>query len=166
MHTLSPLPSGTTEISYTFIPTPYGEALLLHIMGHICGLYFITQDHRKALAEAQKDYPIKMIENANISPELFSSTHQKLFVKGTPFQIKVWQALLTIRCGATQTYRDIAEEIGHPQSSRAVGNAIGRNPISLLIPCHRVIKKDGTLGGYRFGQNIKKRILEDELNGN
>lgn len=86
-------------------------------------------------------------------------------VKGTPFQLAVWQALRAIPYGQTRSYADIAAGIGKPAAVRAVGTAIGANPILIAIPCHRVIGKNGTLTGYRGGLEMKKRLLELEQNG-
>jgi AraC family transcriptional regulator, regulatory protein of adaptative response / methylated-DNA-[protein]-cysteine methyltransferase len=85
-----------------------------------------------------------------------------LFLIGAPFQIKVWEALLRIPSGHVTTYSDIATVIGHPKAVRAVGTAIGRNPISLLIPCHRALRKDGALGGYHWGLTLKRAMLAHE----
>lgn len=82
--------------------------------------------------------------------------------KGTPFQQKVWAALQTIGYGQTVSYKDIAEQIGKPAAFQAVGQANGKNPIPILIPCHRVIASDGSLGGYSFGLDVKRRLLELE----
>lgn len=81
---------------------------------------------------------------------------------GTPFQKKVWAALLTIKRGETKTYSDVAKMIGAPTAVRAVASAIARNNIAILIPCHRVIRSDGTLGEYRWGKEIKKKLLQSE----
>jgi AraC family transcriptional regulator, regulatory protein of adaptative response / methylated-DNA-[protein]-cysteine methyltransferase len=78
-------------------------------------------------------------------------TETPLFLIGAPFQIKVWEALLRVPTGHVTTYSDIARAIGHPQAVRAVGTAVGRNPISWLIPCHRALRKSGGLGGYHWG---------------
>ena len=85
-----------------------------------------------------------------------------LFLIGAPFQIKVWEALLTIPSGHVTTYSEIAETIGHPKAVRAVGTAVGRNPISWLIPCHRALRKSGGLGGYHWGIPIKRAMLAYE----
>ncbi|MGB0454818.1 MAG: methylated-DNA--[protein]-cysteine S-methyltransferase [Bacteriovoracaceae bacterium] len=85
------------------------------------------------------------------------------FVKGTDFQLKVWEALLEIPEGAVSTYKEIASFIGHPKAVRAVGTAIGANPIAYLIPCHRVIRGTGIIGDYRWGSEAKKAILLREL---
>ena len=85
-----------------------------------------------------------------------------LYVRGTPFQLSVWQALLTIPTAVTQTYTEIAQRIGKPKAVRAVGSAIGANPIAYCIPCHRVIRQNGELGGYRWGIACKRNMLHHE----
>ncbi|MFN7050890.1 MAG: methylated-DNA--[protein]-cysteine S-methyltransferase, partial [Gemmobacter sp.] len=82
-----------------------------------------------------------------------------LYLIGAPFQIKVWEALLSIPSGHVTTYSDIARVIGHPAAVRAVGTAVGRNPVSLLIPCHRALRKSGGLGGYHWGLPVKRAML-------
>ena len=82
-----------------------------------------------------------------------------LLVRGTNFQIQVWRALLQLPFGSVASYRTIAAQVGHPAAARAVGNAIGANPIAWLIPCHRVIRGSGTFGAYRWGENRKAAIL-------
>jgi methylated-DNA-[protein]-cysteine S-methyltransferase len=85
-----------------------------------------------------------------------------LSFKGTEFQKKVWNVLLHIPCGKTLTYAEIARSIDHPKAYRAVGSANGKNPLPIIIPCHRVIASDGSLGGYAYGLNIKKKLLDIE----
>lgn len=87
---------------------------------------------------------------------------QKIRTIGTPFQEAVWQALLEIPCGAVQTYSDIAAKINHPKAVRAVGTAIGANPVSILIPCHRVLPKAGGVGQYYWGADMKSALLKLE----
>lgn len=97
--------------------------------------------------------------------KFFKNKPHQLKIKietGTPFQQKVWKALLEIPYGQTCSYQEIAKKINHPKAVRAVGTAIGKNPIPILIPCHRVIKKDGQLGNYTGGNHIKKLLLEVE----
>lgn len=85
-------------------------------------------------------------------------------IRGTPFQMSVWKNLTKIPYGETRTYKEIAENIGKPKAVRAVANAIGRNPLPILIPCHRVIGSDGKLHGYRYGIEIKRKLLAIEKN--
>jgi O-6-methylguanine DNA methyltransferase len=81
---------------------------------------------------------------------------------GTPFQLKVWQALLTIRYGELVSYKAIAEAIGSPKATRAVGGAVGKNPIPIIVPCHRCVGSDGSLTGFGGGLDIKKRLIDLE----
>ena len=83
----------------------------------------------------------------------------KVLLKGTPFQLKVWEALLKIPAGCLLAYKDVAERVGDSKASRAVGTAVGQNPIAYLIPCHRVIRETGVLGDYRWGSARKKALL-------
>lgn len=86
----------------------------------------------------------------------------RLALRGTPFQRRVWRALQDIPPGQTRSYRELAEAVGHPKAVRAVGSAVGANRIALVVPCHRVVRADGKLGGYRWGVDLKQRILEVE----
>jgi O-6-methylguanine DNA methyltransferase len=89
-------------------------------------------------------------------------SQKKVFSHGTPFQQKVWNELLKIPKGSVCTYEYIAKKIGKPKAVRAVGTAIGKNNLPVVVPCHRVIRKDGTLGGYRWGVEKKRKILKSE----
>lgn len=91
-----------------------------------------------------------------------SPTLPTLHLSGTPFQLAVWRALLSIPLGQTTTYADLAKKTGTPRAHRAVGTAVGANPIAVLIPCHRVLRADGTVGGYRWGEKRKRALLEQE----
>ncbi len=92
-------------------------------------------------------------------PPLAQKGEAPLFLIGAPFQIKVWEALLRIPSGQVTTYSEMAGAIGHPRAVRAVGTAVGRNPVSFLIPCHRALRKSGGLGGYHWGLPVKRAIL-------
>ncbi|MEO0504256.1 MAG: methylated-DNA--[protein]-cysteine S-methyltransferase, partial [Pseudomonadota bacterium] len=89
-------------------------------------------------------------------------SHAPLYLIGAPFQIKVWEALLRVPSGHVTTYSEIAGSIGNPRAVRAVGTAVGRNPISWLIPCHRALRKSGGLGGYHWGLPVKRALLAYE----
>ena len=112
-----------------------------------------------------QNLPMMKIMQKNLSAAVFDfSGKTNLHIIGSPFQIKVWRALLKIKAGQVTTYSNVATEIDQPTSVRAVGTAIGRNPISFLIPCHRVIKKSGRIGGYHWGLAIKEHLLAFENN--
>jgi len=157
------------DIRYGFHPSPFGECLIAETSRGVCHLSFAENDI--ALSELRKNW-----ENANILEDRKSveqtvkkifykdsdSTDIKIYMKGTNFQIKVWQALLRIPEGVFVSYSTIAKAIGHPKSSRAVGTAIGQNNIGYLIPCHRVLRTTGDIGGYRWGTDRKKAIIAFE----
>lgn len=166
------------EIAHGLHPTPYGPALVLLAPRGLCGLKFIDPDGPlpdadAALAEARTRWPKARLVAAPqrtgaLLPALFPEVladpaaappPPPLVVSGTAFQVQVWRALLAIPPGHLATYQQIARAIGHPRAVRAVGNAVGDNPISILIPCHRVIRASGALGGYRWGP-LRKRAIQ------
>jgi len=159
------------DIRYGRHPSPFGECLLAVTDRGICGLTFVQEGDRHApLADLERQWPRAAIRQdprttAGLLERIFDYPRNHppaplyLFVKGTNFQIKVWEALLRIPLGKAVTYEDIARHIGLPKSARAVGNAVGRNPIPFLIPCHRVIRKMGVFGYYGGGPARKKAIL-------
>ena len=153
-------------------PTPFGECLIACTQRGITGLQFCDArgkdvawvDMQSRLPSAR--YSQDQAVTAKLVKQIFHSSAAKaqnqplsLLVGGTPFQIKVWEALLTIPPGARASYTTIAESIDHPRAVRAVGTAIGRNPISWLIPCHRALRKSGGLGGYHWGLPIKRAMM-------
>lgn len=156
-------------LRYGFHPSPFGECLLALTTRGICYLGFVQADRPTALEILQSDWPNAHLkesgeETATYIPALFSlEKHPEkplaLHLAGTNFQIKVWEALLNIAPGKVSTYQHIAANIGYTQSARAVGNAIARNKIAWLIPCHRVIRKEGAFGNYRYGLARKKAML-------
>ena len=152
-------------IRWGLFPTPFGEALAMATDRGLCGLAF-TEDMGRdaALADLQGRWPAaSYIEDAaRIAPlaeAAFGGKPAKLHLIGAPFQIKVWEALLRIPSGHVTTYSEIAGAIGHPAAMRAVGTAVGRNPIGFLIPCHRALRKSGGLGGYHWGLPVKRAML-------
>jgi AraC family transcriptional regulator of adaptative response/methylated-DNA-[protein]-cysteine methyltransferase len=160
------------KISYGFHPTPYGECLLASTERGICFLAFVTLQGRDALLEEMKaDWRnAEWVEDslntgkhikAIFSPNL--KTPITLHVRGTNFQIKVWEALLRIPPGQVTSYEGLAVQTGNPSASRAVGNAVSHNPIAYLIPCHRVLRKLGDFGNYRYGTARKKAMLLREI---
>ena len=157
------------EICYGFTHSPFGNVLIMSTALGICGLAFSDEvGNERALQDMTQRWPqAKFIHDeyhsTNLSAILFDfSGKTNLHIIGSPFQIKVWRALLQIQAGQVVTYSDVANKIDHPSSVRAVGTAIGRNPISFLIPCHRVIQKSGGFGGYHWGLSIKEYLLTFE----
>ncbi|BDU72059.1 bifunctional helix-turn-helix domain-containing protein/methylated-DNA--[protein]-cysteine S-methyltransferase [Mesoterricola silvestris] len=159
------------RVGWTVVATPFGEALLAALDGRLCGLAFLEDgDPAKALAELRGRWPRADFPHdpAGLAPlaEALESRFRgeppkplSLLLQGSPFQLKVWEALLAIPEGRVLSYGDLARTLGDPGAARAVGAAVGRNPIALLIPCHRIIQASGALGGYHWGAARKRVIL-------
>ena len=162
-------------INYGFHPTPFGEILLSSTDRGICNLSFVMpKGHSEALESLHKNWPkARLVETPAITQPLvarvFDSTIQStisplhLFLSGSNFQLKVWEALLRIPSGSVVSYRDVASYLGAPKASRAVGNALANNPVAVLIPCHRVIKSLGEFGHYHYGDARKVALLGWEM---
>ncbi|TRD22358.1 methylated-DNA--[protein]-cysteine S-methyltransferase [Palleronia caenipelagi] len=148
--------------------SPFGPVLAMATDRGLCGLAFIAEDGEEAsFADLARRWPAARIihDPEALAPHLGNIARQTrvhLHIMGGPFQIKVWEALLHIPEGHVTTYGDIARVIGHPKAHRAVGSAVGRNPISWLIPCHRALRSTGELGGYHWGLPVKRALLADE----
>ncbi|MCZ6842745.1 MAG: methylated-DNA--[protein]-cysteine S-methyltransferase [SAR324 cluster bacterium] len=157
-------------IRYGWHSTPFGECLLSLTERGVCGLSFTQPERRAALEDLHGHWPrANLTEDAQATAatarRIFSAegggrqSPLALHLFGTNFQVNVWQALLNIPPGALASYQDIARLIGKPEAARAVGGAVGGNPIAYLIPCHRVIRKSGEIGAYRWGTARKKAML-------
>ena len=155
------------QISYEIISTPFGPAWIAETERGICQLYFLEEENTPT-ERLMADFP-EANWNRTLGPygqmvkQYFANWQVPdrqivLDLKGTPFQIKVWQALLSIPSAHFLAYTDIADMIGNPNASRAAGSAIGKNPVAYLIPCHRVIRQSGEMGGYRWGISRKRAI--------
>ena len=162
------------RIEFGFHPTPFGECIIGVTERGICWISFLPpdSDHRLASEEMKNCWHNSVFhENHELTrpfiDQIFYSrprnTKLHLFVKGTNFQVKVWDALLKIPAGSVTTYQDIARSISNPNAVQAVGSAVGSNHVAFLIPCHRVIRKDGVLGEYRWTSTRKKGIIGWEM---
>ena len=157
-------------LAYDFTPSPFGLCLMMATSRGLAALGFADDGEEEALfADLSAAWPHATFKQSpqTIRPlmdQIFGTGggDLRLVLKGTPFQLKVWQALLRIPAGRAVTYSDVADAIGAPKAVRAVGTAIGRNPISYLIPCHRVLRTSGALGGYHWGLTRKRAILARE----
>ncbi|MEG3907862.1 methylated-DNA--[protein]-cysteine S-methyltransferase [Microcoleus sp. w1-18aA5] len=159
------------QIRYGIHDTPFGTSLIATTARGICNLYFLettdeqTAEQRLQLtwkkAEIIRDEPAtQSLRDLIFTSETLSEQKSlTLLVKGTNFQIQVWRALLQLPFGAIATYQTIAQMVARPTAARAVGNAIGKNAIGYLIPCHRVIRESGELGGYGWGVERKTVML-------
>jgi len=155
-------------INYSFAESPFGNILVASTAKGICKISF-ADDEQKAFSDLQQQFPnahFKQVVDLIQQNALYIFTHDwsklpqiKLHLKATDFQIKVWEALLKIPLGYLSTYKNIAAEIQNPNATRAVGTAIGDNPVAFLIPCHRVIQSGGTFGQYHWGAVRKTAMI-------
>ena len=153
-------------IRHGWFDGPFGEMLVMATDRGVCGLAFAAETGRNAAMDdmtsrwVNADY---VADRAAVAP--FADAlgrldgEARLHLIGAPFQIKVWEALMRIPSGHVTTYGEIAQAIGSPKAVRAVGTAVGRNPVSWLIPCHRALRKSGGLGGYHWGLPVKRALL-------
>jgi AraC family transcriptional regulator, regulatory protein of adaptative response / methylated-DNA-[protein]-cysteine methyltransferase len=161
-------------VRWGWFDTPFGEALAMGTERGLCGLAFAAEYGREAaMADLTARWPAAgYVEDADaLRPWIDAafgtpgdgpgggSREVAIAPIGAPFQIKVWEALLAVPSGHVTTYSEIARRIGNPRAVRAVGTAVGRNPISWLIPCHRALRRDGQLGGYHWGLPVKRAML-------
>jgi AraC family transcriptional regulator, regulatory protein of adaptative response / methylated-DNA-[protein]-cysteine methyltransferase len=162
------------EMTYGFHASPFGEALLMATERGIAGLAFVNEDAGQSRAEALADMtqrwpkasfaerPDVTARHANVIFNAGKWSREqpvRLVMIGTDFDVRVWETLLKIPMGRAVSYTDIARHIGQPSASRAVGSAVGRNPISFVVPCHRVLRGDGSLGGYHWGLTRKRALI-------
>ncbi|MEU4209442.1 methylated-DNA--[protein]-cysteine S-methyltransferase [Streptomyces sp. NPDC026206] len=155
---------------HTVVDSPYGPLTLVAAEGVLCGLYMTGQRHRppeESFGDRADDGPFP--EAVRQLEAYFAGTSTRfdlpLSLTGTPFQRRVWEGLLEIPHGRTVSYGELAARIGAPGAARAVGLANGKNPIGIIVPCHRVIGAGGSLTGYGGGLERKRRLLTFERGG-
>jgi AraC family transcriptional regulator of adaptative response/methylated-DNA-[protein]-cysteine methyltransferase len=163
--------SKELTIAYSFLNTPFGEALIASTSRGVCYLAF-SDDREQTLGELKAVFPHAGYDNRTDAYQqqtlpFFTDDWKNLkpialHLKGTDFQLKVWKALLQIPPAGLTTYNEIARRLSKPKASRAVGTAVGSNPVSFLVPCHRVIRSDGKLGGYHWGLSRKVNMIDWE----
>ena len=166
---------ASLTIRYGFHQSPFGECLVAVTDRGISNLAFVARgDRTKVIRELKKQWKHAVVVEDESAAKAYAKRIFEakktgdpltLHLKGTNFQIKVWQALMNIPGGRVSTYEDLAAKINRPKAVRAVANAVARNPVALLIPCHRVIRKTGALGGYHWGTVRKKAMLAWEASG-
>jgi AraC family transcriptional regulator of adaptative response/methylated-DNA-[protein]-cysteine methyltransferase len=156
-------------IHYGWFDSPFGKALAMGTERGLCGLAFADETGEgAAMTDLRGRWPDAQFIHAPekiagwVEAALTMRGESALHLIGAPFQIKVWEALLTIPSGQVTTYSELAQAVGNPRAARAVGTAVGRNPVSWLIPCHRALRKSGGLGGYHWGLPVKRAMLAYE----
>jgi AraC family transcriptional regulator, regulatory protein of adaptative response / methylated-DNA-[protein]-cysteine methyltransferase len=158
------------EIFYGYHASPFGMCFIAVSERGICGLNFIDEEQQRNEYELfsrrwrfatlihkpdhTQPYIQRIFSQGKVQPEKL-----QVLVQGTPFQIKVWEALLKIPFGSVSSFQQIARAVGHPDSVRSVASVVGKNTIGYLIPCHRIISKDGTMGNYHWGKVRKKAMI-------
>ncbi|MFF8556994.1 methylated-DNA--[protein]-cysteine S-methyltransferase [Streptomyces sp. NPDC015501] len=159
----------TTTKQHTVVDSPYGPLTLVATDGVLSALYMSDQRHRPAQETFGVPDPAPFGEAVRQLGEYFAGDRTAfdlpLSLAGTPFQRSVWAALAEIPYGETRTYGELAAELGRPGASRAVGLANGKNPVGIIVPCHRVIGASGSLTGYGGGLDRKQRLLAFESAG-
>lgn len=175
-----PMLAQPTHLDYAFANSPFGRVLMAATNEGLCAITLATNDavdEATALANLAARFPKATLQEdtknlPTLAVQLFShpteaastKPHEPLVLhlKGTPFQLKVWETLLTIPLGETRSYGWVARQLAQPGANRAVGTAVGANPVFYVVPCHRVIRSDGSLGQYYWGAAVKAAILEWE----
>ena len=161
-------------IDYGFAKTPFGEALIAETKRGVCHLSFVDQGRNAAHEVLKSQWPNAKVRRndagiAQLADKIFndrgetSNRRLRAFVRGTEFQLRVWRALLQVQAGSLTTYGRLAEAVGQMRAARAVGSAVGANPIAFIIPCHRVIRETGALGHYHWDPVRKRAIIGWEL---
>lgn len=155
-----------TVIRHGFTDTPFGRAIVATTSRGVCHLAFVEAGQEKqAVRELQERWPDATLEqddahSLGVARQIWGGhSALKVSVAGTNFQLKVWQALIDLGGRAKTTYTELADVVGKRSAPRAVGNAVGANPVAWLIPCHNVLRKDGSLGGYHWGEDRKRAML-------
>lgn len=157
------------SINYSFADTPFGTVIVASTDKGICHMTFADEGQEGALERLKSSFPnakythfpdMKQQNALFVFTQDWNKLHEiKLHLKGTDFQLKIWETLLKVPSGGLTTYSDLALKSGYDGAQRAVGTALGNNPVVFLIPCHRVIKATGIIGNYRYGEVRKKAII-------
>jgi len=157
---------ATEIIEYDFFVSRFGPGWIAGTASGICAVAFADASDAEAAGELERQNPGRRVIH---TPGLFAAECRRLFspeassceldLRGSAFQVEVWSELRSIPIGQTISYRQLAQRLGYPYAARAVGNAVAKNRIACLVPCHRVIRADGAIGGYRWGPDRKAALL-------
>lgn len=155
----SPSRDDITDLDYTFARLERAgyEYLAAWDSRGICAVSLVVESRGQAVGEVRRRFPNAALREAAAKPDM-----TRLHLAGSALERAVWRALADIPEGSTATYSEVAAAAGYPRAVRAVASAIGRNPIGYFLPCHRVVRKDGSTGGFYWGVDVKRRLLESE----
>ncbi len=164
------------KITYGFAASPFGDALIGETSRGICHLSFVgDEDRERATEDLQREWSVAKFHRSDdravkLASAIFARPGEndsrralRAFVRATPFQLRVWRALLRVPTGSLVTYGRLSSAIAQPRAARAVGTAVGANPVAFIIPCHRVIRETGVLGDYRWDRIRKRAMIGWEL---
>lgn len=152
--------SSSTDVYYDKFESPVGTLYLIFNEKNLIGIEF--QKPKQSMRKSNAPYQLKKELKEYFCQGNEEFTQRITFLTGSEFDRKVWLALKNIPYGETRTYKWLAEKIGKPTASRAVGQSLSRNPLPIILPCHRIIESDGSIGGYSAGVDIKRRLLDIE----
>lgn len=156
---------GIERLDYAFATSAFGEVLTACDEWGLCFAGFVTEDRTAALADLKRRFPrARLAENEAARTDIFGEVGS-LHLAGTAFQRRVWHTLLTVGRGERISYSELAARAGVPRAVRAAASAVAANPLSIVIPCHRIVRNDGSTGRYYWGAELKRRLLESEMNG-
>ena len=157
-------PRAIAELRYAFVPTPFGEALTACDGHGLCFAGFVTDERPAALADLSSRFPCAVLyESADAAVDPFGPV-DGIHLSGSEFRRRVWRALLKVGYGDRVSYSQLAAMAGVPRAVRAAASAVAANPLSIVVPCHRVVRNDGSIGQYYWGSDLKDRLLKAEQN--
>lgn len=160
----------STKIEYGFAESPFGPIIVARTWEGVCDLQFLTYNRMEVIHELGQRWGVytpttqsNVMANTVERVAFEGYDHPvKLDLHGTDFQIRVWKELMKVPFATTISYQELASRLGEPKSVRAVASAVAKNPIAMLVPCHRVIHSDGTIGEYHWGSELKRQLIEWE----
>jgi len=162
---------GTEMHYFDFYESPMGRMLIVATDQGLSGLYFVDQKYYREVGRdwLRSDHHEVVLETERQLKEYFGGSRKQFDIpiaaQGTPFQTRVWKAISSVQYGDSITYSELARRAGHPQAVRAAGTATGRNPITIIVPCHRIVGSDGSLTGYAGGLDRKRALRALEGGG-
>lgn len=150
------------RLRYAFNASAFGETLTACDDRGLCFAGFVTHDRQSALDDLRRRFPAAQLEESSEAAVDIFGRVERLHLVGSDFQRRVWLALLNVDRGECKSYSRLAAEAGVPRAVRAAASAVAANPVSIVVPCHRIVRNDGSAGEYYWGSELKKRLLASE----